>query len=53
MSWTLRVRDHFPAAHFLREYEGKCENVHGHTFQVEVVIEVEELDATGLGSTSP
>ena len=49
MSWTLRVRDKFQAAHFLRQYRGKCENVHGHTFQVEVVIEVHELDPAGLG----
>jgi 6-pyruvoyltetrahydropterin/6-carboxytetrahydropterin synthase len=49
MSWTLRVRDHFSAAHYLREYQGKCEKVHGHTFQVEVAIEVHELDKAGLG----
>ena len=49
MSWILRVRDKFQAAHFLKEYKGKCERVHGHTFQVEVAIEVGELDATGLG----
>jgi len=49
MSWTLRVRDKFQAAHFLREYKGRCEKVHGHTFQVEVVVEVTELDQTGIG----
>ncbi len=49
MSWTLRVRDKFQAAHFLREYKGKCEKVHGHSFQVEVALDVRELDATGLG----
>jgi 6-pyruvoyltetrahydropterin/6-carboxytetrahydropterin synthase len=49
MSWTLKVRDTFSAAHYLREYQGKCEKVHGHTFQVEVAIAVRELDATGLG----
>jgi len=49
MSWILRVRDKFQAAHFLKEYKGKCEKVHGHTFQVEVAIEVQELDKTGLG----
>jgi len=49
MSWTLKVRDRFSAAHFLREYRGKCEKIHGHTFQVEVEISVSELDATGLG----
>jgi len=49
MSWTLKVRDKFSAAHYLREYKGKCEKVHGHTFQVEVAIAVRELDVTGLG----
>ena len=49
MSWTLKVRERFSAAHFLREYEGKCEKIHGHTFQVEVEISVSELDSTGLG----
>jgi len=49
MSWTLKVRDKFSAAHYLKEYKGKCEKVHGHTFQVEVEIAVRELDRTGLG----
>lgn len=49
MSWTLRVRDKFQAAHYLREYKGKCEKLHGHTFQVEVEIEVRELDRAGIG----
>ncbi len=49
MSWLLRVRDKFSAAHFLREYKGKCEKIHGHTFQVEVELEVRELDAAGIG----
>jgi 6-pyruvoyltetrahydropterin/6-carboxytetrahydropterin synthase len=49
MSWTLKVRDKFSAAHYLKEYKGKCERVHGHTFQVEVELDVHELDATGIG----
>lgn len=49
MSWKLRVRDKFSAAHYLGEYQGKCEKLHGHTFQVEVEITVRELDRTGLG----
>jgi len=49
MSWILKVRDRFSAAHFLREYRGKCENIHGHTFEVEVEIAVRELDRAGLG----
>lgn len=49
MSWTLKVREKFAAAHYLKEYRGKCEKMHGHTFQVEVQIEVKELDKTGIG----
>lgn len=49
MSWRLRVRDKFQAAHYLKEYKGKCERLHGHTFQVEVEIEVTELDKMGIG----
>ena len=49
MSWTLKVRDTFSAAHYLKEYKGKCEKVHGHTFRVEVAIRARELDRTGLG----
>lgn len=48
MSWLLRVRDTFQAAHYLKEYKGKCERLHGHTFRVEVVLEVKELDSTGI-----
>ena len=50
MSWDLRIRDKFQAAHFLREYKGKCEKVHGHTFKVEVVIAIKELDRIGIGA---
>jgi 6-pyruvoyltetrahydropterin/6-carboxytetrahydropterin synthase len=49
MSWILRVRDKFQAAHYLKEYKGKCEKLHGHTFQVEVGVEVRDLDKTGIG----
>jgi 6-pyruvoyltetrahydropterin/6-carboxytetrahydropterin synthase len=49
MSWTLRVRDRFSAAHFLKGYKGKCEKVHGHTFEVEAALRVEDLDAVGIG----
>lgn len=48
MSWILRVKDKFEAAHFLKNYKGKCEKVHGHTFQVEVQIKVTKLDKTGI-----
>ena len=49
MSWILRVKEKFQAAHFLKDYNGKCERVHGHTFFVEVHIKVDRLNKTGIG----
>ncbi len=42
--WQLTVRSEFCAGHALRHYEGKCENMHGHNFAVEAVIQGEKLD---------
>lgn len=39
----------FSAAHFLREYEGRCENLHGHNWRVEVTVRSTELDKAGMG----
>jgi len=39
-----QVKTHFDAAHYLRDYEGKCSREHGHRWEVEVCIQGEELD---------
>lgn len=36
--WRLTVRTVFCAAHALRHYQGKCENLHGHNYGVEVTV---------------
>jgi 6-pyruvoyltetrahydropterin/6-carboxytetrahydropterin synthase len=46
--FEVSVEQTFAAGHALRNYKGRCENVHGHNFKVQVVIEGEELDETGL-----
>ena len=38
----------FAAGHALRNYKGKCENVHGHNYRVRISIEGETLDQAGL-----
>lgn len=48
-TFTLRVRDRFEAAHHLTSYRGAPEPVHGHSWQVEVVIETDTLDDEGMG----
>ena len=32
--YEVRVTADFAAAHFLRDYNGKCENLHGHNYKV-------------------
>ena len=32
--YEVRVEADFAAAHFLRDYNGKCENLHGHNYRV-------------------
>lgn len=46
--FEIAVEQTFAAGHALRNYKGKCENVHGHNFRVQVVMEGERLDETGL-----
>lgn len=44
----LRIESHFDAAHKLIGYEGKCAELHGHTWKVEVFVVGEKLDDIGI-----
>ena len=46
--YELKITNHFSAAHNLREFYGKCENLHGHNWFVEVRVRADELDRIGL-----
>lgn len=46
--YELRVETSFSAAHFLRGYKGKCENLHGHNWKVEAYIVGKTLDDSGM-----
>ena len=46
--FEVSVEDTFAAGHALRNYRGKCENVHGHNYKVEVTFSGPELDSAGL-----
>lgn len=41
--YRLTVKSHFSSAHQLRHYQGACENLHGHNFQVAIVVQGTEL----------
>jgi len=47
--YYLTIQTHFAAAHNLINYQGDCENLHGHNWKVEVRVRARQLDAAGLG----
>jgi 6-pyruvoyltetrahydropterin/6-carboxytetrahydropterin synthase len=46
--FEVSVEQTFAAGHALRNYHGKCENVHGHNYRVLVTIQGPQLDSIGL-----
>ncbi|MEF9437774.1 MAG: 6-carboxytetrahydropterin synthase, partial [Candidatus Mariimomonas ferrooxydans] len=42
------IEAQFSSAHKLRGYKGKCENLHGHNWKVQVMVSSEKLNETGL-----
>jgi 6-pyruvoyltetrahydropterin/6-carboxytetrahydropterin synthase len=46
--YRVAVHDHFSSAHQLKGYRGKCEDVHGHNWKVELEVEGETLDHIGM-----
>jgi 6-pyruvoyltetrahydropterin/6-carboxytetrahydropterin synthase len=46
--FEVSVEQTFAAGHALRNYRGKCENVHGHNYRVMVTIQGPQLDNIGL-----
>jgi len=46
--FEVSIEHTFAAGHALRHYKGKCENVHGHNYKVQVKVRGEKLDHAGL-----
>jgi len=46
--YTLKLKHHFDAAHFLYDYVGKCANEHGHRWEVLVEITTSNLNKQGM-----
>lgn len=47
--FEIFVRSEFASAHYLREYQGNCERLHGHNWSVEAVVRCQTLDNIGVG----
>ena len=46
--FEIRVETEFAAAHFLKDYHGKCENLHGHNYTVFAHAKGNKLDEGGM-----
>ena len=46
--FRLKVQDYFSSAHYLRNYKGSCENLHGHNWKVELLVEGSQLNNLDL-----
>jgi len=46
--YIVSVQAHYDSAHFLRNYKGKCERMHGHRYVVEVALVANELNEAGI-----
>jgi len=46
--FEVSVEHTFAAGHALRNYRGKCENVHGHNYRVQITLRGETLDSAGM-----
>lgn len=46
--YQLKAKAAFDSAHFLSGYQGKCANLHGHRWTIEVIVEQETLQTDGV-----
>ena len=46
--YTIRTEDSFAAAHYIKDYHGKCENLHGHNYKVRIYVSGHKLGKGGM-----
>ena len=46
--YEVKIETHFSSAHHLLNYKGKCENIHGHNWKIEVTARGSELDKSNI-----
>jgi 6-pyruvoyltetrahydropterin/6-carboxytetrahydropterin synthase len=47
-TFEVMIERNFSSAHQLRGYRGKCENLHGHNYKIEIYARGRELNEVGL-----
>jgi len=46
--FELTIKADLASAHFLNGYQGDCQNLHGHTWKVELTVIHDKLDVVGM-----
>lgn len=46
--FEISIIENISSAHFLREYQGECEKLHGHNYKIEAFISSKELNSIGM-----
>jgi 6-pyruvoyltetrahydropterin/6-carboxytetrahydropterin synthase len=46
--YEVMIETSFASAHQLRAYNGKCENLHGHNWRVQVYVSAQQLNSIDL-----
>lgn len=46
--YELKIVTQMACAHQLREFEGRCEHLHGHNWKIEVCVTGEDLEPNGI-----
>ena len=46
--FEVKIISSFGAAHNLKDFRGKCENLHGHNWKIEVVLRGKSLEENGI-----
>jgi 6-pyruvoyltetrahydropterin/6-carboxytetrahydropterin synthase len=46
--FRIRIEDDFDASHIIPGHPGKCKNLHGHTYRVEVFVTGDKLDKNDI-----
>ena len=46
--FEITVKSEFEAAHFIKDYPGKCARLHGHNWVVEAIVQGDKLNELGI-----
>lgn len=46
--YEITIETHFSSAHRLRQYDGECERLHGHNWNVQIFVAADKLDDLGM-----